>query len=162
MSDSFIVMNNTAKGVSLIFDPPFTMEDHLGLAQHKRRRLVRSAIREVSIPSRKSLDLVLCTSFDSKHLEKNKDLQRFFKNGILQDMREIKNEVVEILKEKVEEAIEEPFVLEEEGQSLETSPEAEEESSEEFEQDEIKVVISNFKKRGRKSKKAKNSVSQSS
>jgi len=153
MSDSFVVMNNTATVVSLAFDSPFTMEDYPGISQLKRRRLIRSATSSVALKPRQSLDLVLHTNLDSEYLSQNKDLQKFIKDGILLDMRESKNDVVEILEEKEEEVAEEVVVLEEDVQEMAASPELQEEGTEEVEGTE-ETVESKPKKRGRKSKKA--------
>ena len=104
MTDSFVVLNPTHNQVTLVFKPPFTMQDELHMSKHKRRRKVRGAITTVTVPSNASVDLVELTTFDSTHLEKNEDLQLFFKLGRLKDMREVEREVV---KEPVIE-IEEP------------------------------------------------------
>ena len=123
MSDSFVVLNPTHNQVSLVFDPPFTMQDELHMSKHKRRRKVRGGITVVSIAPNTSVDLVARTTYESSHLEKNEDLQKFFRLGILKDMRRIDNEVVNSPVVEVKEEI--PEILpEEEKEEVEAIDEA--------------------------------------
>ncbi|MDC1299873.1 hypothetical protein N8Z24_00040 [bacterium] len=105
MSDSFVVLNPTHNQITLVFEPPFTMQDELHMSKHKRRRKVRGGITTVTFRPNSSIDLVERTGFDSEHLEKNKDLQMFVKAGILQDMRDLSRETVKESVEEVEEVL---------------------------------------------------------
>ncbi len=83
MEEKYIVSNTTRGRVSFSVYPIQDKNELYAVAEHKRRKAIRSATVNVVIPHGASIDLVKKTGISVDHLQKNAELNQLLKSGKL-------------------------------------------------------------------------------
>ncbi len=86
MSETYTILNATRGSVSFRVHPLQSADELNAMAGHHRRKAIRSAAINVSIPHGVSVDLVEKTGLTVKELKNSPELHKLIRGGSLREM----------------------------------------------------------------------------